>query len=293
MKLIIVNPVAGHGKALQFAGRASSLLGDCRTVYTNAPGQAPDIAREAAASGEYDVVIAMGGDGTVSEVATGLRGTPVPLGILPCGTGNDTCRGYGIPLKLEDAVQLILDGHVGEVDILRVNDRDYMNIMSVGFDALVVKAAEKYKRFGKISYAMGVYRVMTGYHSTPLTVTVDGVTRKGDFYLFSAGCGTHYGGGMNVLPMADPCDGLLDICTIDPVVSVGTVLRLLPTFIQGKHTNFDFVHFERAKHIIIETDLPEGFDLNTDGEIKSNQHRAEIRVLPRAQRVILPVGKGD
>ena len=293
MKLIIVNPVAGHGKALQLADRAASLLGDCRIEYTRSTGHATDIAREAAASGEYDVVIAMGGDGTVSEVATGLRGTPIPLGILPCGTGNDTCRGYGIPLNLEEAVQLILAGHVGEVDILRVNDRDYMNIMSVGFDAQVVKAAEKYKRFGKISYAMGVYAVMIGYRSTPLTVTVDGVTRKDDFYLFSAGCGTHYGGGMNVLPMADPCDGLLDICTIDPVVSVGTVLRLLPKFIKGKHTCYSFVHFSRAKHIIIETDLPEGFDLNTDGEIKPNQHRAEIRVLPRAQRVILPAGKGD
>ena len=293
MKLIIVNPVAGHGKAMRLADRASTLLGACRTVYTNAPGHATDIAREAAASGEYDAVIAMGGDGTVSEFATGLRGTDIPLGILPCGTGNDTCRGYGIPLNLEEAVKLIQTGHVGFVDILRVNDRNYMNVMSVGFDAQVVKAAEKYKRFGKISYALGVYAVMTGYRSTPLTVTVDGETRKDDFYLFTAGCGTHYGGGMNVLPEADPCDGLLDICTIDPVVSVATVLRLLPKFIKGRHACYSFVHFARAKHIVIESDQPEGFDLNTDGEINPNQHRAEIMVLPRAQRVILPSGKGD
>ena len=293
MKLIIVNPVAGHGKAMRLADRASTLLGNCRTVYTNAPGHAADIAREAAISGQYDTVIAMGGDGTVSEVATGLRGTQIPLGILPCGTGNDTCRGYGIPLDLEKAIEFIQAGHVGEVDILRVNDKDYMNIMSVGFDAQVVKAAEKYKRFGKISYALGVYAVMTGYHSTPLTVTVDGEKTTGEYYLFSAGCGTHYGGGMNVLPKADPCDGLLDICTIDPVVSVATVLRLLPKFINGQHECYSFVHFARAKHIVIDAMAPEGFDLNTDGEIKPNQHHAEIMVIPKGQRVILPIGKGD
>ena len=85
MMLLIVNPVAGHGKAMRLADKASSLLGNCRTVYTNAPGHATELAREAARSGAYEAVVAMGGDGTVSETAAGLRDTEVPLGILPAG----------------------------------------------------------------------------------------------------------------------------------------------------------------------------------------------------------------
>ena len=114
--------------------------------------------------------------------------------------------------------------------------------MSVGFDAQVVKAAQQYKSFGSVSYAMGVYAALTRYRYTELTLTVDGAVQQGRYFLVAAGCGTHYGGGMNVLPMADPCDGLLDLCTIEPV-STGTVLRLLPRFMKGQHPCYDIVHF--------------------------------------------------
>ncbi|MFR1758471.1 MAG: diacylglycerol/lipid kinase family protein [Christensenellaceae bacterium] len=287
MMLLIVNPVAGHGKAMRLADKASSLLGNCRTVYTHAPGHATELAREAAKAGVYEAVVAMGGDGTVSETAAGLRDTALPLGILPAGTGNDTCRGYGIPLGLEQAVEVLRRGARGRVDILRVNGRIFLNIMSVGFDAQVVKAAQQYKSFGSVSYAMGVYAALTRYRYTELTLTVDGATQQGRYYLVAAGCGTHYGGGMNVLPMADPCDGLLDLCTIEPV-STGTVLRLLPRFMKGQHPCYDFVHFSRARHIVIEAGGADGFDLNADGEIQPGQRRVEISVLPRGQLVILP-----
>jgi YegS/Rv2252/BmrU family lipid kinase len=288
MKCIIVNPVAGHGKAKKSVPLIENLLKDSQFLYTNAPGHATVLAREAALSGKYDAVVAMGGDGTVSEVAAGLRDTNIPLGILPAGTGNDTCRGYGIEMELKKAAEVLRTGIVRGVDILKVNGRIYLNIISAGFDAHVVQAGQRYKSLGSISYAIGVYAALAHYRYTDLHLTMDGDTRHQQYYLVATGCGTHYGGGMKVLPAADPCDGWLDVCAIDPV-SVGIVLRLLPKFIKGQHGQFNFVHFFKARHVIYEApDGQPGFDYNADGEIHTNERRVEITIIPAGQQVILP-----
>ena len=287
MKLLILNPTAGHGRSAEMEEKIKALLPDCELVRTERPGHATALAAEAAKSGKYDAVVAVGGDGTVSEVAAGLRGTDIPLGILPAGTGNDACRGYHIPLEMEEAVKVLQQGKVRAVDTMKVDDTVYLNITSVGFDAQVVKNAERFKRFGAASYAMGVFATLLGYHSTGLRLTVDDDVLEGRYYLAAVGCGTHYGGGMNVLPNADPCDGQMDLCTIDPVNFL-KVIRLLPAFMKGKHGKLPIVRFRRVRHMIFEALDPEGYDLNMDGEVRQGIKRTEITVLPEAQKVIMP-----
>jgi diacylglycerol kinase (ATP) len=293
MNLLIVNPIAGHGRAARMVGEAKRLLGHCEIQFSKAPGHATLLARDAVRSDQYEAVVAMGGDGTIAEVAAGIRDSQVPLGILPCGTGNDTCKGYGIPMDFEQAARIIRRGHVGNADIILANNRIYLNILSAGFDAEVVKNARRYKRLGGVSYAIGVYVTVTGYRKTDLILTADGSRMEGSYYLVAAGCGAYYGGGMKVLPLSDPCDGLLDICMVDPVSKM-TVVRLLPRFMKGEHGVYDFVHFSRARRLVMEA-APgsSGFNLNADGEIYPNQTRIDIQVLPGRQRVIMPEKGGN
>ncbi len=287
MRLFVLNPVAGHGKARSLLMKIREVFPNDTVAETQYSGHATEITSDAARSGKYDVVIAVGGDGTVSEVAAGLRGTRLSLGILPAGTGNDTCRGYRIPVDFDKASEIIRQGKSKAVDIMSVDGQIHLNISSIGFDAQVVKNTEHLKRFGSVSYAMAVFLTLMKYRSTKVRMTIDGKINEGSFYLAAVGCGTHYGGGMNVLPMADPCDGYMDLCLIDPV-SFFTVIRVLPAFMKGKHGKLSCVHFQRVKHILFEALDPKGYDLNMDGEVMQGVQRTDISILPSAQQVLMP-----
>jgi len=288
MKYLIVNPTAGHGRAAKLLAQIENQLADMELVQTEYSGHATLLAQRAAQSGKYEAVLAMGGDGTVAEAAMGLLDSGTPLGILPAGTGNDAARGYGIPDRLEEALRLVQSGVARPVDSIRIGNESFLNIISVGFDAQVVKNVKRYKRLGSMSYAVSVYQTVMQYRSMPMKLTLDEETLQGEYYLAAVGCGSHYGGNMKVLPHADPTDGWLDICLIDPVARL-TTMRLLPKFIKGEHGQLDFVHFKRARHVIIEAaENAPAFEYNADGDMFEDCRRLDIELQQNRLKVIMP-----
>ena len=285
----IVNPVAGGGKAkesfTELAAYLDSRNAEYASVFTESAGQSAPLAEQAYAAGER-FICAVGGDGTINEVASVLYSKrDVVFGICPFGTGNDFARVLKLPTDPEGAGRVLLDGIAEPVDIGMAGDRPFTNIAGIGFDVGVVINTERYKaRFhGMIPYLLGVARTLMHMKAIPMKITADGKTIEENALLLSIGNGSHFGGGMAALPNANAQDGLFEICLVKKI-NIFRFLTLLPLFIKGKHIGKKPVVCLRAKEVTVECpDTPS----QLDGEMV--EHAAShYRLIPGALCVMLP-----
>ncbi|MDR1620541.1 MAG: diacylglycerol kinase family lipid kinase [Clostridiales bacterium] len=265
----IYNPVAGLGVSRKAFAAMQALLQEQHVDYsfstTEYAGHAPLLTARAIEEGP-DCIVAVGGDGTVREVASAMLGASVPIGVFPCGTGNDFAKSLHIPAEPAAALKILQKGRMRALDVGVVNDMLFFNVAGLGFDVDVLEKTQNFKkRFkGLFAYVLGLLSALAGLHLRRIKVTTD----QGEFYhnalVVEVGNGTHIGGGMNVTPLADPCDGLFDICIISDVTKL-TVLKVLTRFIKGKHLGMDITTYYKAKSLFVESDPPSPLQL--DGEI--------------------------
>ncbi len=285
----IVNPIAGSGRAKELFIKARALLEAggvaCEVKFTEYPGHARELAQEAVEVGER-AIVAVGGDGTNQEVGAALSGTDATLGILPFGTGNDFARALKVGQDVETAVSILLRGHVKRVDAAMANGRFFLNVAGFGFDADVVRYTEKYKkRFnGMFPYLMGIFQALTHLKPIDMEVEADGERFFERAILFSACNGTHLAGGMNLAPLADPCDGLLDFCIVK-AISVPAFLKILPRYIKGKHLGSPHIRYFKAEDARISCES--GHVLNLDGEL-GEQTPVTFTLIKGALNVFVP-----
>ena len=176
---VILNPAAG-GCLADVVDRVlerhfSCADGSCRVHRTTGAENLGELARGAAEEG-CDVVIAAGGDGTVSAVASGLVGTEVPLGILPLGTGNVLARELGLPLDLDSACELIAGAHEETaIDALRIDGRHFFTQVGIGIDALMIRDTTKAhkKRFGRLAYLWTAFTRLLGFRPRRFSIRLD------------------------------------------------------------------------------------------------------------------------
>ena len=287
--LFIVNPIAGGGKAKSLISLIESQMTknnvDFKIIITERKRQATEISEKNIEN--YQVIVAVGGDGTVNEVAKGMinknRGV---LGIIPGGTGNDLARGLGIPLKGQDAIDIILKGNKKEIDIGKVNSYDFLNISSVGFDAEVVVNNERIKKKVKnhVSYAISVVYTLFKFKDKTMKIEIDGEKWDEEILLLAVGNGRYYGGGMKILPQAQVDDGCLDICIISNISRL-LLLYLFPTIFRGHHIKYKkYVKMHRAKSVKIISE--EDFLLNIDGEVIETR-QADFSIGDKKLKVIV------
>ena len=294
MIFFIVNSVARGGRGLLVMEDVAAQLRARGIPFgvrlTEYAGHATELAREAALSGA-ERVVALGGDGTVREVAAGIleSGKRAALGIIPCGTGNDYRRTLNIPDSPMAALELVLACGTRMVDAAQVNGFTYCNIASVGFDTSVVEAARSI-RLGPLSYYAAVLRTLLWYRGMNVNITVDGAEHRQAMLLCAVGVGQRYGGGMKVLPDALPGDGALDYCLIDSIPRP-KIAALFPQFPTGGHRKFPFVHLGRCQSLTVACDRP--FSVQADGEILTGLTEARFTLLPSALAVIAPDEEGS
>ena len=237
-------------------------------------------------------MLALGGDGTVREVACGLIGSEVPLALIPCGTGNDLARALHIPTQADAARPIALGGQVRDMDAATANDMLYFNVAGFGFDVDVLDETEYFKtrcRNGSIAYLRGLFAAIKHLKSrkTQITWTDENGAEQQierNVLLIAAGNGTHFGGGMNVTPKADPFDGLLDICVIHDVTKAA-LLRVLPLFLRGKHLGTRYVTYFRAREATAVCDPVSRIE--TDGEVMPGTP-VTFHIQPGRIRVVAP-----
>lgn len=264
--------------------------------FTESPGHAEVLARAAARDG-YAWVAACGGDGTVHEVVNGLcraryeddHGDEVPaLYVIPAGTGNDFVRSVGLPSDLNASLDLLARGGLAErwIDAGTVAGRYFVNVGGVGFDAEVaaeVNRAGKRLR-GAAPYLWALLKKLVTYRNEAVSIDLDGMRLERRVLLVAVGVGSHYGGGMMILPGADPTDGRLDVCIGGDLSKFGT-LSLLPRIFSGGHVRHPLVECLRARRVRVEG--PRHLHVHADGEVVSKLP-VEFQCIPRAVRILFP-----
>lgn len=277
--LYIVNPTANSGKAKSAIERIEERMNGSVAHYeiqtTTEPGDATIIAKENAAL--YDVICAVGGDGTIREVAIGLiEANAGSLGIIAAGTGNDIAKGMGWDKDFDQAIDRILKGNQKKIDVGWVNGELFLNIATIGFDAAVVEAANRIKRVIKshLSYTIGLVSAFFSYRNIPATVKYEGHSSQPNLLLIAVGNGRFYGGGFEICPEAKWDDGLFDV-TIVHDLSKLRLLRLFPSILSATHKkHHKYVSMERSPWVEVKIDQP--FVLNIDGDLREQPAGTEV-----------------
>ena len=303
--LLVVNPASRAGATeRRFAAierELRSALGDYDLAWTKGPRDAVRIAREAATA-SYSRLLVGGGDGTASEIVTGLLGAgrneDVTLGFLPLGTGGDLLRTLGVPRALGGALEILRAGKTREIDAGRLEYTDdlgqraqayFANETSAGLAGLVAQLVTRAtKSLGPTgSFLLGTLRGLARYAPLEARVRVDDVlAHEGPLVLATASNGRYFGAGMFVAPNASLDDGLFHSVII-PGLAKPELLARLPSLYAGKHLSAPGVRELRGRVVEVEPLAREAHRFECDGEpLGSAPLRAEI--VPRALRVIAP-----
>lgn len=293
---VLTNPYAGRGKGATRAEAAIARLHDRGVVPVVHTGSSTEetrrLAAEAVEAGP-DVLVIIGGDGTLSAVVDLLTGSSVPLVLVPAGTGNDLARSLGIPFGSDAdaarAVDATLDGTPRSLDVGEAICPDgsarFLTVAALGFDA---KVSERTNRLrwprGGARYYLALLIELFRLSPMRFTLRVDGADAAvSDGTLIAVGNTRSYGGGMPVCPDADPHDGLLDITHIAPVGRF-SLLRLFPRLLVGTHVRLPQVTTLRGAEV--EVSAP-GLVVYADGE-RIGTGDTRIRVISGALNVLLP-----
>lgn len=207
--LFIINPISGKGKKLKLAEKL--LAKGYKVLFTEYAGHAEELAREAT----DDVVVAVGGDGTVNEVARGLVGSNKALGIIPCGSGDGLARHLGLSHNVDKALKTIERGECKSMDVADVNGRMFFSVCGVGFDAVVSERFAKCGKRGLANYIKQGLKTWKEYTPERYTIEIDGVSHEMDAFFITVGNSNQWGNGAKITPLADCCDGVLDITVVE------------------------------------------------------------------------------
>ncbi len=285
---LIANPVAGGGMARSAAIAASEFMdrrgAPVQVQWTQGAGHATQLAQAAVASGATRV-IACGGDGTLNEVAAGLLGSRTALGVIAAGRGNDFAQALRLPLLVRDAVAVALGPHRAAVDVGRMNNRVFLTVAAVGFDAEVARRvlAGAFKFLGRHAYLAGTLQLLLRYRAAEMTIRGDFGERRGRYFLVATGNTDRYGGGIRITPGASPHDGMLDCCLIRDHSRVRLLRRLHSAF-GGGHVRFPEVEMVRTAALQVEAHPP--VPAAADGEMAGSTP-VVIQVEPQALAVLL------
>jgi diacylglycerol kinase (ATP) len=275
---IICNPLSGKGKPLLLLNNLTSFVTEHQGTFEIFKQDLP-----ANLHGFSDIII-MGGDGTINYTLNHFKEINIPIGIIPCGTGNDIAHLLLGKRTLPQYLACALHGKVNMVDAGECNGRLFLNGAGIGFDGWVARLMQGKKIFSGITgYYLTVLRLLLFFKETLVELTIDGQHLQTDLFMFSAANGVTYGGGFKVAPFAKIDDGVLEVITVKKI-GLLTRLRYLPVIEKGKHLNnpLPFIHYVQGKQITITSNQP--LQAHLDGEwLQSNTF--EIKLLEKKYKI--------
>jgi diacylglycerol kinase (ATP) len=253
------------------------------------------LAREAAQGGA-SLLVVVGGDGSVNEVANGIHGLPdVEIAVIARGTGWDFVRTYGIPHAVEGAIDVALTGLPRTIDLGRVHYRAwdgteaesfFANVASAGMSGAIAQRANETTKMlgGKVSYLWATLAVFARWQNSEIRLSVDDETRVGRMHDVVVANGRCFGGGMKICPDAEPDDGLFDVLTIGDLTKRDLLLTLPKTY-RGKHLPHPKAELLRGSTVTVSADAPLPIEL--DGE-QPGTTPVRFEIVPQALRVRVP-----
>lgn len=290
--VFIINPVAGKGKALVYQDRINKIFKDREEEYeiiiTKEVGHAIKALKDITEKEECKVY-SIGGDGTLNEVLNGIAGTSSSLGVIPTGSGNDFIRTLYKKNYGEGLLEKLIDGDEREIDLCKLNDRYYLNISSIGFDADVVNNARRYKKHkfisGSMAYFISVIHTLFTFKPMNLTLELNGEVINEEMYLIAVANGKYYGGGIKIAPNADITDGELDVYSIRKP-KIHRLLRFLPTVLKGEDiSGIEEIKYIKSENLKVKASKPTV--VNIDGELTC-EDEINFEIIKKGIKVIIP-----
>jgi diacylglycerol kinase (ATP) len=298
--VFLVNPAAANGSTgrrwPEIAHKAAAVGLEGDALISEHRGHLGQLARQAAAGGARLLVV-VGGDGALNEVANGLTGLagPPALALLPHGTGGDFARTFGIPSDVGEAALIAVGGDTQAVDLGHITYRAwdgheaeavFANVASAGMSGAIAQRANRTSKAmgAKASYLWATFAVFAGWSAVEMRLTVDDESRSGKMFDVVVANGRYFGGGMKMCPDAMPADGLLDVVTIGDVTKRDLVMTM-PKIYRGTHLPHPRAEALRGRLVTLETDEPVPVEL--DGE-QPGTSPVRFEVLPGALRLRVP-----
>jgi diacylglycerol kinase (ATP) len=283
--LFIINPISGGKKKDDVPELIKKYLDAAKfeavMVYSNGPAHARQIAKEAA--NKFDLIVAVGGDGTINEVGSAIVGTDTILGIVPYGSGNGLARFLGISMNAPQAIRALNTGRVKLIDSAKVNGQPFFNMAGMGFDAHISEVFAKRKKRGFFTYLVSSIEEFNKYKPEVYRIEVDGNVFEREAFMLSFANSSQYGNNAHISPHASVQDGLLDICIIKQfpfwrLFEMG--MRMLTKTTEGTK----YLEIIRGKHIIVKRANPGPIHL--DGEPQITGVQTQIEIVPDSLKVI-------
>ncbi|MDX2189366.1 MAG: YegS/Rv2252/BmrU family lipid kinase [Bacteroidota bacterium] len=283
--LFIVNPISG-GRNKSFVPEVIAQHFDKNSfeiVNTDYIGHATELTIEGKKAGFMNFV-AVGGDGTVNEVAKELIGTDYNLGILPLGSGNGLARHNHIPLQIDKALEAIKKQETKRIDTCKLNDYAFINMSGVGFDAHIGKLFAESKGRGLQTYISTTINEFMQYKAQDYTLKINGTKFDKNAFLISFANSSQYGNNAFIAPHADMEDGLVDVCIMKPFPPIG-ILDLGFKLFTKTIDQSQYVETIRANEVIVERD--ETGEIHVDGEPHETGKEIIIKVVPKSLNLII------
>ncbi len=282
----LINPISGGKSKKGFEKAAKRYLDldrfDVDFKVTERIHHASELTRKALDE-QMDLVVAVGGDGTINEIAKELLHSPIPLAIIPEGSGNGLARYLGISSDLSQAIEKINAFHVTTIDSGQINGRSFFNVAGIGFDALISDRFADTESRGALGYLKVVLKEINNYKADDYAVTIDGHHFDRKAFMISIANSSQYGNNAYISPEASIKDGLLDVCIIKQFPLLHFPVMIYHLFSQTAHQS-DYVGIIKGKKIEIER-LTKG-PVHLDGEPCILDKKLDIEVLPASLRVI-------
>lgn len=286
--VFLVNPISGIGKQKGIEKLIEERLDKTRyfpsVVYTEAPGHAAELSRKAA-SDQVDIVVAVGGDGTVNETASGLVDTATALAIIPSGSGNGLARHLKIPMNLKRAIEVINTGTIRKIDTATINDQLFVNLAGVGFDASVAKKFAAAGKRGFSTYLRITTSSYKDYEPKQYTLVIDGKIYRRRALLISFANSSQFGNNTSIDPNASVSDGYIDVCIVGKMPFWKTFF-LGPLLFLKKFDQTRYIEIIRAKEVILKR--KKGKSIHLDGDPKTMGKELTMKVNPLSLNVIVP-----
>lgn len=286
--LFIINPVSGNKKRTRLKMMIRAHLNqekyDSKIEFTKYSGHASELA-EVYIQKQYEVIIAVGGDGTINEVARKLIGTGVVFGIVPNGSGNGLARHLKIPLNVKKSIELINKLDIEKIDCGMMNHQPFFCTCGIGFDAKIGKKFAEATKRGFQTYFKTTLREFFSYKPQKYVIEAEGKRIKVKAFLVTIANASQYGNNAYIAPQADIQDGLLDISILKPFPKHKILGLGIKLFFKRVHFS-NYVQTFKASDIVLKRKKKGA--VHYDGEPAKMSKTIKIHVLPGQLNVIVP-----
>ena len=284
----IINPISGTQSKEQILKWVNERLDQKKyvqeVIYTERAGHAVEIAATKAQEGVH-AVVAIGGDGTINEIARSLVHTKTALGIIPCGSGNGLARHLQIPMEPKKAIDIINEGLIDIIDYGKINNVPFFCTCGVGFDALVSLQFSKASKRGPLTYVEKMLQESLNYRPETYELEMDGSTLRYKAFLIACGNASQYGNNAYITPQATLNDGLLDVTILEPFTVLDVPSLSFQLFNKTIDQNSRIKTF-RCKSLRIHR-ATQGV-VHFDGDPMIMGENVDVKIIQKGLQVIIP-----